>query len=76
MQNRTFAGNFAPAGWALCHGLCGHGDAALLDRLRQRIARPVTPAGTYQITVTAASATVQAGAPNDFECAVEPRVNF
>jgi len=37
---RMFAGNFAPAGWAFCHGLCGRGEVALLCRLRQRIARP------------------------------------
>ena len=35
---RMFAGNFAPAGWALCQDLRRRGDAALLCRLRQRIA--------------------------------------
>lgn len=60
---RMFAGNFAPAGWAFCQGLCRRGDAALLCRVGGGLHGPVTPAGTYQLTATAASTTVQASAP-------------
>ena len=55
-----FAGNFAPAGWALCRPFVGTAMLLSFAGCGGGLHGPVTLAGTYQLSATAADTTVQA----------------
>lgn len=67
--------NGNPLSWVLCQSLCRCGHAALLYRVAAADCMAVIPAGSYQLTVTAAGTTVQARHAGYFESEVEPKVN-